>query len=160
PLLCEPGALAPRLLREGGRLRQGGAGDTGRAVVVIAADVLPTRARCHAPGGSRHRPLLRGAGAGRHQGARPGVPGRARTCRVGPAGEIVRHPTARSDHQMKAGLPQRSDWDYRGLAAENYDLWFGEEPFWDQAFFHERLRRNGGVALEIACGTGRLLVPL
>jgi len=53
----------------------------------------------------------------------------------------------------------KSDWDYRGLAAECYDLWFGAEPFWDQAFFHQRLGRNGGVALEIACGTGRLLVP-
>jgi hypothetical protein len=53
----------------------------------------------------------------------------------------------------------KSDWDYRGLAAECYDLWFGDEPFWDQAFFHDRIRRNGGVALEMACGTGRLLVP-
>jgi hypothetical protein len=53
----------------------------------------------------------------------------------------------------------KSDWDYRGLAAECYDLWFGDEPFWDQAFFHDRIRQNGGVALEIACGTGRLLVP-
>ena len=53
----------------------------------------------------------------------------------------------------------KSDWDYRGLAAECYDLWFGDEPFWDQAFFHDRIRRNGGVALRIACGTGRLLVP-
>jgi len=53
----------------------------------------------------------------------------------------------------------KSDWDYRGLAAECYDLWFGNEPFWDQAFFHNRVRRNGGAALEIACGTGRLLVP-
>jgi len=54
---------------------------------------------------------------------------------------------------------RKSDWDYRGLAAECYDLWFGEEPFWDQAFFHQRLTQNGGRALEIACGTGRLLVP-
>jgi len=53
----------------------------------------------------------------------------------------------------------KSDWDYRGLAAECYDLWFGQEPFWDQAFFHDHIRRNGGVALEIACGTGRLLLP-
>jgi SAM-dependent methyltransferase len=53
----------------------------------------------------------------------------------------------------------KSDWDYRGLAAECYDLWFGNEPFWDQAFFHERIRQNGGMALEVACGTGRLLVP-
>jgi ubiquinone/menaquinone biosynthesis C-methylase UbiE len=54
----------------------------------------------------------------------------------------------------------KSDWNDRGLAAECYDLWFGEEPFWDQAFFHQRLCRNSGVSLEIACGTGRLLVPL
>ena len=53
----------------------------------------------------------------------------------------------------------KSDWDYRGLVAECYDLWFGEEPFWDQAFFAERLRRNGGIALEVGCGTGRLLLP-
>src|SRR5262249_57037091 len=54
----------------------------------------------------------------------------------------------------------KSDWDYRGLAAECYDLWFGAEPFWDQPFFYQRLCRNGRVALEIACGTGRLLMPL
>jgi SAM-dependent methyltransferase len=54
----------------------------------------------------------------------------------------------------------KSDWDYRGLVAESYDLWFGSEPYWDQAYFEERVRRNGGLALEIGCGTGRLLVPL
>jgi ubiquinone/menaquinone biosynthesis C-methylase UbiE len=54
----------------------------------------------------------------------------------------------------------KSDWNYRGLVAECYDLWFGDEPFWDQAFFHDRIRQNRGRALEIACGTGRLLVPL
>jgi ubiquinone/menaquinone biosynthesis C-methylase UbiE len=53
----------------------------------------------------------------------------------------------------------KSDWDYRGLAAECYDLWFGAEPFWDQAFFQHRICQNRGIALEIACGTGRLLVP-
>jgi SAM-dependent methyltransferase len=53
----------------------------------------------------------------------------------------------------------KSDWDYRGLAAECYDLWFGDEPFWDQAFFGDRIRHNGDGALEIGCGTGRLLVP-
>ena len=50
-------------------------------------------------------------------------------------------------------------WDYSGLAADTYDLWFGEEPFWDQAFFFQRIKENGGAALELACGTGRLLVP-
>ena len=53
----------------------------------------------------------------------------------------------------------KSDWDYSGIAAESYDLWFGSEPYWDQAFFADRIRQNGGVALEIGCGTGRLLVP-
>ena len=52
-----------------------------------------------------------------------------------------------------------SKWDYSGIAAETYDLWFGHEPFWDQAFFFNRINLNGGPALELACGTGRLLVP-
>ena len=52
-----------------------------------------------------------------------------------------------------------SPWVYSGLAADTYDLWFGDEPFWDQAFFVERITGNGGAALEIACGTGRLLIP-
>jgi ubiquinone/menaquinone biosynthesis C-methylase UbiE len=52
-----------------------------------------------------------------------------------------------------------SRWDYSGLAADTYDLWFGSEPYWDQQFFFERIEANGGAALELACGTGRLLVP-
>jgi SAM-dependent methyltransferase len=52
-----------------------------------------------------------------------------------------------------------STWDYSGLAAQTYDLWFGSEPFWDQKFFFDRIVQNGGGALELACGTGRLLVP-
>jgi SAM-dependent methyltransferase len=52
-----------------------------------------------------------------------------------------------------------SDWDYRGLAAEAYDLWFGDEPYDDQRFFQRKISEAGGPALEIACGTGRLLLP-
>jgi ubiquinone/menaquinone biosynthesis C-methylase UbiE len=52
-----------------------------------------------------------------------------------------------------------SVWNYSGLAADTYDLWFGGEPFWDQRFFFDRIVHNGGAALELACGTGRLLVP-
>lgn len=51
-------------------------------------------------------------------------------------------------------------WDYSGLIAAAYDQYFGAEPYWDQAFFRQRLRANGGRALEVACGTGRLLLPL
>lgn len=50
-------------------------------------------------------------------------------------------------------------WVYSGLAAATYDSWFGDEPFWDQSFFLACITRNGGAALELACGTGRLLVP-
>ena len=32
-----------------------------------------------------------------------------------------------------------SRWDYSGLAADTYDLWFGDEPFWDQRFFFETI---------------------
>ena len=53
----------------------------------------------------------------------------------------------------------KSEWHYTGLAAQCYDLWFGEEPFVDQAFFQRRIIAAGGPTLEIACGTGRLLVP-
>jgi SAM-dependent methyltransferase len=59
-------------------------------------------------------------------------------------------------------VPRRltgSGWEYSGIAADTNDLWFGDEPFWDQRFFFERIRANGGAALELACGTGRLLVP-
>lgn len=52
-----------------------------------------------------------------------------------------------------------SQWDYSGITAAAYDHFFGSEPFWDQAFFAGRLRANGGRALELACGTGRLLLP-
>ena len=53
----------------------------------------------------------------------------------------------------------KSEWHYTGLSAQCYDLWFGQEPYVDQAFFQRRIVAAGGPALEIACGTGRLLVP-
>ena len=51
-------------------------------------------------------------------------------------------------------------WDYSGIVAAAYEHYFGAEPYWDQAFYENRLRANGGRALEVACGTGRLLLPL
>jgi len=51
-------------------------------------------------------------------------------------------------------------WDYSGVVAQAYDHYFGSEPYWDQPFYEHRLRANGGRAVEVACGTGRLLPPL
>jgi SAM-dependent methyltransferase len=51
-------------------------------------------------------------------------------------------------------------WDYSGVVAAAYDRFFGAEPYFDQAFYAARLTAAGGCALELACGTGRLLLPL
>jgi SAM-dependent methyltransferase len=55
--------------------------------------------------------------------------------------------------------PPLTIWDYSGITAAAYDQFFGDEPYWDQAFYSDRIASNGGRALELACGTGRLLVP-
>jgi SAM-dependent methyltransferase len=55
--------------------------------------------------------------------------------------------------------PALTIWDYSGIVAAAYDHFFGDEPFWDQAFYAERICGNGGRALELACGTGRLMLP-
>ncbi|MEJ2311776.1 MAG: class I SAM-dependent methyltransferase [Gemmatimonadales bacterium] len=48
---------------------------------------------------------------------------------------------------------------YTGLSAASYDLWFASEGFEDVEFFRDAIRSGGEPALEVACGTGRLLVP-
>ncbi len=48
---------------------------------------------------------------------------------------------------------------YTGLSAASYDLWFGDEGFEDVDFFRDIIRDGGEPALEVACGTGRLLIP-
>lgn len=47
---------------------------------------------------------------------------------------------------------------YKGITAQLYDLWF-DRPSNDLIFYQEHIKRKGGVALEIASGTGRLLLP-
>jgi SAM-dependent methyltransferase len=59
---------------------------------------------------------------------------------------------------VSAGVP--TVWDYSGVVAAAYDRFFGPEPYSDQGFFAARIAANGGPALELACGTGRLLLPL
>lgn len=49
---------------------------------------------------------------------------------------------------------------YQGITAELYDLWFNEKIISkDFAFYEKHIRNNGGLALEIGSGSGRLLLP-
>lgn len=48
---------------------------------------------------------------------------------------------------------------YAGLVAEAYDLWFPPDaPYPDDAYYRRRIEDVGGTALELGCGTGRLLL--
>jgi SAM-dependent methyltransferase len=49
--------------------------------------------------------------------------------------------------------------DYFGLAAIAWELFSGTEPGPDHQFFQSILERNPGRALDVGCGTGRLLLP-
>lgn len=48
---------------------------------------------------------------------------------------------------------------YHQLSAESYDLWFPTRPYEDEAFFRTLIATHPSPALEVGCGTGRLLVP-
>jgi len=60
-------------------------------------------------------------------------------------------------------MKRSDDENYHGLVAETYDLFRGDDPVepepWFQ-FYKRRLDERPGVALEPACGTGRILLPL
>lgn len=50
--------------------------------------------------------------------------------------------------------------NYTGLVAQLYDLFLGEEPLEEEeAFYRNLIEQVSGSALEIACGTGRMLIP-
>lgn len=49
---------------------------------------------------------------------------------------------------------------YKGITAELYDLWFQDQPIAkDLTFYEKHIQNNGGFALEIGSGSGRLLLP-
>lgn len=51
------------------------------------------------------------------------------------------------------------DIEYRGLIAEYWDLLRGDTSQWSsRPFFLEVIRRSGQPALDVACGTGRILL--
>jgi ubiquinone/menaquinone biosynthesis C-methylase UbiE len=51
------------------------------------------------------------------------------------------------------------DYEYRGLIASNWDLLRGDTSNWeDRFFFLDVIRASGSPALDVGCGTGRLLL--
>jgi SAM-dependent methyltransferase len=51
------------------------------------------------------------------------------------------------------------DYEYRGLMAQAWDLLRGDYSAWpDRPFWRAIIERQGGPALDVGCGTGRLLL--
>jgi SAM-dependent methyltransferase len=61
---------------------------------------------------------------------------------------------------MTALPPQHSSADYTGLAATAWERFSTDEVGPDDAFFRALVARFGDPALDIGCGSGRLLLPL
>ena len=52
-----------------------------------------------------------------------------------------------------------SDYEYRGLIAESWDLLRGDTSRWaDRPFYRAVIERSGQPALDVGCGTGRILL--
>ena len=59
-------------------------------------------------------------------------------------------------------MNRSDDENYHGLVAESYDLFRGDAPVENEAwfgFYKRRLEERPGLALEAGCGTGRILLP-
>lgn len=63
------------------------------------------------------------------------------------------------DNAVVANQPQDAEEDYTGLAATVWDVFSGDEPGRDHAFFERAVAARRGLALDVGCGSGRLLRP-
>ncbi len=52
-----------------------------------------------------------------------------------------------------------NDANYYDIAAQTYDVWFPDEAYEDIEFYRQMMSKVPGPALEVGCGTGRLLLP-
>ncbi len=51
------------------------------------------------------------------------------------------------------------DYEYRGLIAKAWDLLRGDTSTWpDRRYYRAIIERQGGLALDVGCGTGRLML--
>jgi SAM-dependent methyltransferase len=55
--------------------------------------------------------------------------------------------------------PTARDYEYRGMMAQAWDLLRGDTSTWpDRPFWRAVIERQGGPALDVGCGTGRLIL--
>ena len=55
--------------------------------------------------------------------------------------------------------PAGDDYEYRGLVAQSWDLLRGDYSAWpDRPFYRALIEQQGGPALDVGCGTGRLML--
>lgn len=71
-----------------------------------------------------------------------------------------KEPKEKSGEPIKMNLMNESIKSYSGLEAKLYDLLRGEAPEQEIKTYCDFIKENGGCALEVGCGSGRLLLPL
>lgn len=61
--------------------------------------------------------------------------------------------------ELRVWLDAQNDYEYRGLIAKSWDLLRGDTSGWaDRYFFRGVIEESGTPALDVGCGTGRLLL--